>query len=116
MGGEASEADDGADEYRHDADGGEERHVKDENKYEDELQNLSEITSQFPDKSRKPMALAFNFEQLGIPVLEKDYSRMVPSKEINMGMVLSNDKWNLADHRLFTMSDEENLKEQDYHS
>ena len=116
MGGEASEADDGADEYRHDADGGEERHVKDENKYEDELQNLSEITSQFPDNSRKTMVLAFNLEQLGIPVLEKDYSWMVPSKEINMGMVLSNDKWNLADHRLFTMNDEENLKEQDYHS
>ena len=45
MGGEASEADYGADEYRHDADGDEERHVKDESKYEEELQNLSEITS-----------------------------------------------------------------------
>ena len=65
MGGEASEADDGADEYRHDADGGEEWHVKDENKYEDELQNLSEITSQFPDNSRKPWSWPSILSSLG---------------------------------------------------
>ena len=30
------------------------------------------------DNSRKTMVLAFNFEQLGTAVLEKDYSWMVP--------------------------------------
>ena len=87
MGGEASKADYGADAYRHDADGDEERHVKDENKYEKQLQNLSEITSQLSDNSRKTMVLAFNFEQLGVAVLRTDYSWMVPIKEINMGNV-----------------------------